>query len=156
MKSSRISAGAHDRRPRKAVRFSFEVEEIESEYFDQVQLSTEYQEQRDRFSRDASEILDAPVNTNVRPSSPPIRKREIQLLDLTGQIIREHKFPAAHGGFADVWTGILHKGSVKAKVGGQSGNDNSCVVVGCLSLFFVPQRRSLGRRQGSSVTREQC
>jgi hypothetical protein len=38
------------------------------------------------------------------------------LLDLTGQIIREHLYPSAFGGFADVWTGMWNKKSGSFKV----------------------------------------
>lgn len=31
-------------------------------------------------------------------------------LDLTGKIVKEGRFPEAHGGFADVWKGVWHDG----------------------------------------------
>lgn len=34
-----------------------------------------------------------------------MEQRVHDLIDLTGQINREGNYPAAHGGFADVWKG---------------------------------------------------
>lgn len=38
------------------------------------------------------------------------------LLDLTGQITREGRYPSAHGGFSDVWKGVWHSGDHEQKV----------------------------------------
>lgn len=38
------------------------------------------------------------------------------LVDLTGKIAREGKYPCAHGGFADVWKGTWHRESGDNKV----------------------------------------
>jgi hypothetical protein len=39
------------------------------------------------------------------------------LLDLTGSITREGRYPSAHGGFSDVWKGIWHDGPEEHTVG---------------------------------------
>ena len=113
--------GAHRTRSRKAVRFSLEVEEIAAEWPDSeyAPLSAT-EEQRNPGSSRVAATGNHNIVGSVRPSSPPMRNRDIQVPDLTGHITREHKFPSAHGGFADVWMGVWHKESAKVKVGGQS------------------------------------
>lgn len=51
-------------------------------------------------------------------SSSTIGESSSSLLDLTGQIVREHIYPSAFGGFADVWTGTWKKKSGSCKVFG--------------------------------------
>jgi hypothetical protein len=57
------------------------------------------------YIRNEEGVADSAIGESVNP-----------LLDLTGQIIREHTYPSAFGGFADVWIGMWNKKSGSCKV----------------------------------------
>ncbi|RDB14785.1 Serine/threonine-protein kinase STY46 [Hypsizygus marmoreus] len=56
------------------------------------------------------------VISEDRPPTPPVDDGfgspddPGALLDLTGQIVREGRYPSAHGGFSDVWKGVWRRG----------------------------------------------
>ena len=121
MSSFRHTLGAYRTRTRKAVRFSSVTDLITTAGSpDSASDSVDSLEEEDGpgSSRGASTSTIAAAGVRNRPSSPPLRKNDAQLPDLTGQLQRESKFPSANGGLADVWTGVWNKGSMRVKVGG--------------------------------------
>jgi hypothetical protein len=61
-------------------------------------------------------IVISPRTSQPEADSSTIEEGSSSLLDLTGQIVREHVYPSAFGGFADVWTGTWTSKSGPCKV----------------------------------------